>query len=61
MADPLHGLDVERAAVAGGQPGGVQLPGQLGGGRDRSELADHLDRWGRAALGGAGVDGAGHV
>src|SRR5207302_702267 len=42
MADPLHGLDVERAAVPGGQPGGVQQAGQLGGGRDGAEPADHL-------------------
>jgi hypothetical protein len=33
VADPLDGLDVERAAVSGGQPGGVQPLGQLGGGR----------------------------
>jgi hypothetical protein len=30
VADPLHGLDVERATVPGDQPGGVQLLGQLG-------------------------------
>ena len=59
VADPLHGLDVERAAVPGDHPGGVQLPGQLGSGRDGSELADHLDRRRRAAPGRAGVDGAG--
>src|SRR6266568_4378233 len=61
VADPLHGLDVERAAVPGGQPGGVQLPGQVGGGRDGAEPTDHLHRWGRAAFGGAGMDGAGHA
>src|SRR6266566_3043511 len=61
VADPLDGLDVERAAVPGGQPGGVQLRGQLGGGRDGAEPADHLHRRGRAAPGGAGVDGAGHA
>src|SRR6266542_2769174 len=60
VADPLHGLDVERAAVPGGQPGGVQLRGQFGGGGDGAEPADHLHRRGRAAPGGAGVDSAGH-
>src|ERR1019366_1481850 len=61
VADPLDGLDVERAAVAGDQPGGVQLFGQFCGGRGGAEPADHLDRRGRAAPGGAGVDGAGHA
>jgi hypothetical protein len=60
VADPLDGLDVERAAVAGGQTG-VQLPGQFCGGRDRAELADHLDGRGRAAAGGAGADGPRHA
>src|ERR1039458_7541744 len=61
VADPLDGLDVERAAVAGDQPGGVQLFGQFCGGRGGAEPGDHLDRRGRAAPGGAGVDGAGHA
>src|SRR6266568_377168 len=32
VADPLHGLDVERPAVPGDQPGWVQFGCQLGGG-----------------------------
>ncbi len=45
VADPLDGLDVERPAVAGGQPGGVQLFGQPGCGSDRAKVPDNLDRW----------------
>src|SRR5258707_6405399 len=45
VADPLDGLDVGRPAVAGGQPGGGQLFGQAGCGRDRAKVPDNLDRW----------------
>ena len=61
VADPLDGLDVERPAVAGDKPGGIELPSQFGGGHDGAELADHLDGRGRAALAGAGMDGPGHA
>ena len=37
VADPLDRVDIERPAVAGGQPGGVQLFGQLAVRRDRAE------------------------
>src|SRR5258708_17761407 len=59
VADPLDGLDVERAPVAGPQPGGVQLPGQLGGERGRARPGNHLPRWAPAAPRRTRVDGPG--
>src|SRR6266566_5220206 len=57
VADPLDGLDVEGAAVAGGQPVGVEPADQLVVAGGRSELPGELDRSGRGAPGRAGVDG----
>ena len=45
--------------MPGGQPGRVQPLGQLGGGRDGAETADHLHRRGGAALGRAWRQGPG--
>src|SRR5215472_17545447 len=54
VADPLDGGGVERFAVAGGQPGGVEAFGQVAGVGGRAEPADHLHCRRGAAPGGAG-------
>src|ERR1700756_4716900 len=55
VADPLHGLDVERRSGAGGVPGGVEPFGQFGGRGGGSQADHHVDGGRRAAFGGAGV------
>ena len=57
VADPLDRIDVEWPAVASAVPGGVQPGDQLVVAGGRPEPFDELDRGGRGALGGAGVDG----
>ena len=58
VADPLDGIDVERAAVRRcGQPGGVEQGDQLVVAGDRAEPADQLDGRGRACAAGPGGQG----
>jgi hypothetical protein len=57
VADPLDGGDVEWPAVAGGQPGGVQLPDQVVVAGGRPEPGDQFDRGVRGALGRARMGG----
>src|ERR1019366_2421474 len=59
VADPLDRIDVERPAVAGEVPGGIQPGDQLVVAGARPEPLDKLDGGGRGAPGGAGVDGPG--
>ncbi|MDT5142059.1 MAG: hypothetical protein QOI79_1396 [Mycobacterium sp.] len=44
VADPLHGLGVERRSGAGAQAGGVEQFGELGGWGGRPESGDHRHR-----------------
>ncbi len=60
VADPLDGLDVERAPVPVVSPAALSMPGQLGGVGGGSEPGHHLDRRRGAAFGGSGVNGARH-
>src|SRR4029077_16645866 len=53
------GGEVERSAVTGGQPGGVELVDQVAGVGAGSELCHQLDRRGGAAFGRAGRQGPG--
>jgi len=57
MADPLDRVDVERPAVAGAVPGGVQPGDQLVVAGGRPEPSDQIDGGGRRAPGGAGWTG----
>ena len=57
VADPLDRIDVERPAVAGAVPGGVQLGDQLVVAGGRPEPFDELDGGGRGSPGSAGVGG----
>src|ERR1017187_119784 len=59
VADPLDRIDVERPAVAGEVPGGIQPGDRLVVAGARPEPLDKLDGGGRGAPGGAGVDGPG--
>src|SRR5712691_1244284 len=57
VTDPLDGLDIERPAVACGQPGCVQVPDQVVVAGGRAEAGDELDRGIRGAPGRARMDG----
>src|SRR5258707_6047215 len=52
MADPLHGLDVERRSGAGGEPGGVEQFGELGGLGGWAQAGGQPPPRGRASLWG---------
>src|SRR4030095_12966404 len=52
VPDPLHGVDVEAAAVPGAQPGCVQFGDEVVVAGGRAEAADQLDCGGRGGGGG---------
>jgi hypothetical protein len=60
VPDPLDGFGVERAAVSGGHPGGVEHAHHLVGARGRTEAGHHVDRGRGAAHGCPRVNGAIH-